>query len=104
MRNTGVLAADASPTAGEIAALGAMVVVVGAASAVTVGSAAYVLIGGMVGGMPFIRNVPHELRIALARRDAHQPERRAAVVIPAARRPVWHGRALPEVRRPAPLS
>ena len=104
MRNVGVQAADASPTAGEIAALGAMVVVVGAASAVTVGSAAYVLIGGMVGGMPFIRNVPHELRIALARRDADQPERRAPVVIPAARRPVWHGRALPDVRRPAPLS
>lgn len=104
MRNVRVQLDDPPPSVSEIAALGTMVVVVGAASAVTVGSAAYVLIGGMVGGMAFVRNVPHELRVALARRDVDLPERRTPVVIPAARRPSWPGRTAPGARQPAPLS
>ena len=54
--------------AGEATALGAMVVVVASASAVAVGSAAYLLLGALTGGRAFLRAVPSDLGFLLARR------------------------------------
>ncbi|MPQ96708.1 hypothetical protein GB931_01985 [Modestobacter sp. I12A-02628] len=54
--------------AGEATALGAMVLVVGAASAVAVGSATYLVVGALTGGRAFLRGVPVEIGFLLARR------------------------------------